>query len=184
MDDDAGTRMLVSHVLKKDGYDVLAADNGAAGLALIREHKPDLVVSDVQMPEMDGFQVVESVRADGDIAATPIILLTSLAERGHMRQGMTTGADDYLTKPFTPAELRESNRPARCWTAFAPTARIGGFQQTAPWRWQTFGCLVPGRRRAIALPASWPGGLHTTGLFCRAARSGLPLPLCQPPCCG
>ena len=108
MDDDAGTRMLVSQVLKKDGYDVLVADNGAAGLALIREHKPDLVVSDVQMPEMDGFQVVESVRADGDIAATPIILLTSLAERGHMRQGMTTGADDYLTKPFTPAELREA----------------------------------------------------------------------------
>lgn len=108
MDDDAGTRMLVSQVLKKDGYEILAADNGAAGLALIREHKPDLVVSDVQMPEMDGFQVLENVRADGDIAATPIILLTSLAERGHMRQGMTTGADDYLTKPFTPAELREA----------------------------------------------------------------------------
>ena len=108
MDDDAGTRMLVSQVLKKDGYDVFAADNGVAGLALIREHKPDLVVSDVQMPEMDGLQVVESVRADGDIAATPIILLTSLAERSHMRQGMTTGADDYLTKPFTPAELREA----------------------------------------------------------------------------
>jgi CheY-like chemotaxis protein len=100
MDDDAGTRMLVTQVLKKDGYDVLAAENGAAGLAL--------VVSDVQMPEMDGFQVLESVRAEADIAATPIILLTSLSERGHMRQGMTTGADDYLTKPFTPAELREA----------------------------------------------------------------------------
>jgi DNA-binding response OmpR family regulator len=108
MDDDAGTRMLVTQVLKKDGYDVLAAENGAAGLALIREHKPDLVVSDVQMPEMDGFQVLESVRAEAEIAATPIILLTSLAERGHMRHGMTTGADDYLTKPFTPAELREA----------------------------------------------------------------------------
>ena len=108
MDDDAGTRMLVSQVLKKDGYDVLAADNGAAGLALIRKHKPDLVVSDVNMPEMDGFQMVECVRAEADIAATPIILLTSLAERGHVRQGMTTGADDYLTKPFTPAELREA----------------------------------------------------------------------------
>lgn len=108
MDDDSGTRMLVSQVLKKDGYDVMSADNGAAGLALIVEHKPDLVVSDVQMPEMDGFQVVESVRADPEIASTPIILLTSLAERGHMREGMTKGADDYLTKPFTPAELREA----------------------------------------------------------------------------
>lgn len=108
MDDDAGTRMLVSQVLKKDGYDVLAADNGVKGLALIREHKPDVVVSDVQMPEMDGFQVLENVRADSSLAATPIILLTSLAERGHMRQGMTTGADDYLTKPFTPQELRDA----------------------------------------------------------------------------
>ena len=108
MDDDAGTRMLVRQVLKKDGYDVLVADNGAAGLALIRQHKPDLVVSDVQMPEMDGFELVELVRLDADLAATPIILLTSLAERGHMRQGMTSGADDYLTKPFTPQELREA----------------------------------------------------------------------------
>ena len=108
MDDDAGTRMLVSQVLKKDGYDVLAADNGAGGLRLIQEHKPDLVISDVQMPEMDGFQVIEHVRADAELAATPIILLTSLAERSHMRHGMTSGADDYLTKPFTPAELRSA----------------------------------------------------------------------------
>lgn len=108
MDDDAGTRMLVSQVLKKDGYDVLTAEDGAKGLALIREHKPDLVVSDVQMPEMSGFQVIEQVRADPTLAATPIILLTSLAERTYVRFGMTTGADDYLTKPFTPQELREA----------------------------------------------------------------------------
>ena len=108
MDDDAGTRMLVSQVLKKDGHEVLAAEDGAKGLALICEHKPDLVVSDVQMPELNGFQVLEQVRADARIASTPIILLTSLAERGHMRHGMTTGADDYLTKPFTPLELREA----------------------------------------------------------------------------
>ena len=108
MDDDAGTRMLVSQVLKKDGHEVLAAEDGAKGLALICEHKPDLVVSDVQMPELNGFQVLEQVRADDRIASTPIILLTSLAERGHMRHGMTTGADDYLTKPFTPMELREA----------------------------------------------------------------------------
>ena len=108
MDDDAGTRMLVSQVLKKDGYDVMTAEDGAKGLALIREHKPDLVISDVQMPELNGFQVLEQVRTDAQISTTPIILLTSLAERGHMRLGMTTGADDYLTKPFTPLELREA----------------------------------------------------------------------------
>jgi CheY-like chemotaxis protein len=108
IDDDAGTRKLVCQVLKKDGYDALEAEDGAKGLALIRQHKPNLVVSDVQMPVLNGFQVLEQVRGDADIAATPIILLTSLAERTHMRIGMTTGADDYLTKPFTPLELREA----------------------------------------------------------------------------
>lgn len=108
MDDDAGTRMLVTQVLKKEGYDVKSAQDGAKGLELIREFKPDLVVSDVQMPEMDGFAVLEQVRQDPDLATTPIILLTSLQDRTNMRQGMTTGADDYLTKPFAPQELREA----------------------------------------------------------------------------
>ena len=108
MDDDAGTLMLVSRVLKKEGYDVMAAPDGAKGLELIRQHKPDLVVSDVQMPELDGFAVLELVRSDEGLATTPIILLTSLQDRSHMRQGMTTGADDYLTKPFAPQELREA----------------------------------------------------------------------------
>lgn len=108
MDDDAGTRMLVSQVLKKEGFEVLAAEDGAKGLDLIREFRPDVVVSDVQMPNLDGFGVLEHVRADETIATTPIILLTSLQDRAHMRQGMTTGADDYLTKPFAPQELREA----------------------------------------------------------------------------
>jgi DNA-binding response OmpR family regulator len=108
MDDDASTRVLISAVLRKQGFDVLAAEDGAQGLALIREHKPDLVVSDVQMPNLDGFGVLEAVRADENIATTPIILLTSLQDRAHMRQGMTTGADDYLTKPFAPQELRDA----------------------------------------------------------------------------
>ena len=108
MDDDAGTLMLVSQVLKKEGYDVLTAVDGAKGLDLIKKHKPDLVVSDVQMPELDGFSVLELVRSDEALATTPIILLTSLQDRNHMRHGMTTGADDYLTKPFAPQELREA----------------------------------------------------------------------------
>jgi DNA-binding response OmpR family regulator len=108
MDDDAGTRMLVTQVLKKEGYDVKAAEDGVKGLELIREYKPDLVVSDVQMPHKDGFAVLDEVRNDPSLALTPVILLTSLQDRIHMRQGMTTGADDYLTKPFAPQELREA----------------------------------------------------------------------------
>jgi DNA-binding response OmpR family regulator len=108
IDDDAGTRMLVGQVLKKEGHEVMVAEDGAKGLALIRQYKPDLVVSDVQMPLLDGFEVLDRVRNDETLATTPVILLTSLQDRSHMRQGMTTGADDYLTKPFAPQELREA----------------------------------------------------------------------------
>lgn len=106
IDDDAGTRLLVGQVLKKEGYQVMTADDGAKGLALVREFKPDLVVSDVQMPLLDGFEVLDQVRNDPALASTAVILLTSLQDRSYMRQGMTTGADDYLTKPFAPQELR------------------------------------------------------------------------------
>lgn len=108
IDDDAGIRLLVSQVLRKDGLQVMVAEDGVKGLALVREHKPDLVVSDVQMPLMDGFEVLDQVRNDPALAATAVILLTSLQDRSYVRLGMTTGADDYLTKPFAPQELREA----------------------------------------------------------------------------
>lgn len=108
IDDDAGTRLLVAQVLKKEGYQVMAAEDGVKGLALIREFKPELVVSDVQMPLLDGFEVLDQVRNDVALASTAVILLTSLQDRSYMRQGMTIGADDYLTKPFAPQELREA----------------------------------------------------------------------------
>lgn len=161
MDDDAGTRMLVSQVLKKDGYEVLAAEDGEKGLALIKKHRPDLVVSDVQMPLMDGFQVLESVRGDPEISGTPVILLTSLAERGHMRQGMTTGADDYLTKPFEPQELREAvnaqlNRLVRADVMrsmavdTAVTAALSEQQQKISQLYE--------ERLAVSLSQQWPDG--------------------------
>lgn len=108
MEDDAATRTLVSSVLRKDGHEVLAADNGKDGLALILQRHPELVISDVQMPGMNGFEVLAAVRQDAAVAATPVVLLTSLQERAHMRIGMTSGADDYITKPFRPGELRDA----------------------------------------------------------------------------
>ena len=105
MEDDAATRTLVASVLRKEGYDVLSADNGISGLELVRQNKPDLVISDVQMPLMDGFAMLQALRADPALLHTPVVLLTSLQERAHMRIGMTSGADDYITKPFSPKEL-------------------------------------------------------------------------------
>lgn len=108
MEDDPGTRRLVASVLEKQGHEVVAAEDGAKGLALLATRRPDLVISDVQMPGLDGFEVLASVRRNKELAGLPFILLTSLQERVHMRIGMTTGADDYITKPFRPDELREA----------------------------------------------------------------------------
>jgi CheY-like chemotaxis protein len=108
MEDDAATRLLVASVLKKEGHEILSAENGVQGLMLVEGRRPDLVISDVQMPEMNGFQMLAALRQDTATATLPVILLTSLQERAAMRIGMTTGADDYITKPFRPGELREA----------------------------------------------------------------------------
>jgi CheY-like chemotaxis protein len=110
MEDEAFTRNLLTSVLKKDGHEVLSAEDGAKGLLLVESRRPDLVISDVQMPNLNGFDMVATLRrhADPDIARTPVVLLTSLPERAHMRIGMTTGADDYLIKPVRPGELLEA----------------------------------------------------------------------------
>ncbi|UUZ69584.1 response regulator [Polaromonas sp. P2-4] len=84
----------------------MSSDNGADGLLLVRNHQPELVISDIQMPVMDGFAMLQALRAEPALLAIPVILLTSLQERAHMRIGMTSGADDYITKPFRPGELR------------------------------------------------------------------------------
>ncbi len=108
MEDDAGTRKLVCSVLQKDGHQVADAENGALGLEMVFDLRPDLIISDVQMPQVNGFEMLEAVRKNPSVASIPVILLTSLQERAHMRIGMNTGADDYITKPFRPAELREA----------------------------------------------------------------------------
>jgi CheY-like chemotaxis protein len=108
IDDDEAIRTLIATALRLEGYEVAEADNGASGLALVRSNAPDLVVSDVNMPVMDGFAMLQALRTDPAIQATPVILLTSLQERAHVRTGMTSGADDYLTKPLVFGELLEA----------------------------------------------------------------------------
>ncbi len=108
IDDDETIRALIVAALRAEGYKVLEAENGALGLALVREHAPDLVVSDVNMPVMDGLAMLKALRADHTIQATPVILLTSLQERENVRSGMAGGADDYLTKPLVFEELLQA----------------------------------------------------------------------------
>ncbi|AEG93436.1 response regulator transcription factor [Ramlibacter tataouinensis] len=108
VEDDRLQRFAAVQALSKAGHQVLEATDGQTGLAMAQSHHPDLLVCDVMMPGLDGYQVLAALRSDPTIAGTPVILLTSLAERTQVRQGMNAGADDYLTKPFSFAELREA----------------------------------------------------------------------------
>jgi len=89
-------------------YEGIAAENGAIGVKLALQHLPDLIICDVMMPELDGYGVFTCLRADPQTATIPFIFLSAKADKSDLRQGMNLGADDYLTKPFTIAELSEA----------------------------------------------------------------------------
>ena len=108
IDDDAHQRSFAAMVLQEAGHQVCEAENGQEGLQAALRQVPDLIVCDVVMPVMNGYQLVGAVRGEPAICTTPVILLTSLAGRAQVRVGMTAGADDYLGKPFQPAELRDA----------------------------------------------------------------------------
>jgi DNA-binding response OmpR family regulator len=107
-EDDASTRLLIKSVLSKAGHQVETFDDGEKGLVRLLEGDVELLISDVQMPGTDGFALVSHIRAHQQLLDLPCILLTALAERAHMRTGMTSGADDYVTKPFQPQELMDA----------------------------------------------------------------------------
>ncbi|MES2384466.1 MAG: protein kinase [Pseudomonadota bacterium] len=108
VEDEDAIRSNIVRLLNLEGFDTVAAADGQAGLAEARSRAPDLIISDVNMPGMDGFALLAAVRADNVLATTPFVLLTALDDRGSMRRGMTTGADDYLSKPFTRTELLDT----------------------------------------------------------------------------
>jgi two-component system, sensor histidine kinase and response regulator len=95
-------------ILRLEGFDVQGAENGQLGLQCAYEYLPDLIICDIMMPEMNGYEVLYQLRNSSSTRLTPFIFLTARTERRDMRQGMNLGADDYLTKPFTVAELLES----------------------------------------------------------------------------
>jgi signal transduction histidine kinase/ActR/RegA family two-component response regulator len=105
VDDDEAARELSTRILEKQGYQVETAESGAEGLAAIAKSPPDLVVLDVMMPGMDGWQVLEQLKAEPDTADIPVVMLSMLNER---EMGLSLGADDYITKPVDKARLRES----------------------------------------------------------------------------
>jgi two-component system, OmpR family, response regulator len=103
VDDEDNLRTMLVAALKFEGYDVAAAPNGREGLRSVKESKPDLIVLDVMMPELDGFGMLKRLRETGD--RTPVVFLTAKDTSADAVEGLGLGADDYLSKPFSLEEL-------------------------------------------------------------------------------
>lgn len=106
IDDDPLIHKIVEASLMKDNFKVLYAANGESGLALALQNKPDVVLLDVVMPGMDGFEVCQKLRQDPALKYVPVIILTALDDRDSKVQGLEAGADDYICKPFDKLEFR------------------------------------------------------------------------------
>src|SRR6478735_749298 len=105
VDDDAKIVRLVRTYLERDGFSVVTAADGPAALDAIERHRPALVVLDLMLPELDGRAVIRAVRRDDEAAHTPILVLSARSSTIDRIAGLEDGADDYLPKPFSPAEL-------------------------------------------------------------------------------
>ena len=110
VDDDPELLNNVSELLVEEGFEAISAGNGADAVALAKARAPDLVVCDIAMPLMDGYQVLRALRAHASTTHLPFIFLSARAERNEVRAGMNLGADDYVTKPFQLPELLDAIR--------------------------------------------------------------------------
>jgi len=104
IEDDPGTLRLMVYTLQHEGYQVITAANGLDGLRKAMKEKPDLVVLDVMLPGIDGFEICHRLRADPQTAHLPILMLSGKAQEIDKATGLKVGADDYITKPATPSE--------------------------------------------------------------------------------
>lgn len=108
IEDETDIRETIAEILENEDFEVITAGDGEAGLQLARQQQPDLILCDVMMPKLDGYGVVAALQQDPATTTIPFIFLTARADKADMRQGMRLGADDYLTKPCTSAELIEA----------------------------------------------------------------------------
>ena len=105
IEDEELVRENISDLLIAEGFDTINAPNGTIGVELAKKQKPDLIICDVMMPDIDGYGVLNILRQSLETATIPFIFLTAKAEKSDFRQGMNLGADDYITKPYEPDEL-------------------------------------------------------------------------------
>ena len=108
IEDEPEMRRNLTTVLRLEQFHALPAENGRIGIELAKKEKPDLILCDVMMPELDGYGVIAALRADPETAAIPFIFLTAKGEKPDIRAGMNLGADDYLIKPVTKYDLLDA----------------------------------------------------------------------------
>ena len=104
-EDEPQIARLIEFKLEKEGYEVTWKENGEEALKAIKTDKPDLILLDVMMPVMDGYEVLRRLKEDENLKSIPVVMLTARAQERDVVKGIDLGAEDYITKPFHPAEL-------------------------------------------------------------------------------
>ena len=105
IEDEPEMRRNIAALLRYYEYEPITADNGRSGVEAAHRERPDLILCDVMMPELDGHGLLQALQTDASLARIPFIFLTAKGKKGDLRSGMNLGADDYLTKPVPNAEL-------------------------------------------------------------------------------
>ena len=105
IEDDPSVRGLIKDLLETNNYIVLSASDGTDGILIGVKEKPDLIICDIMMPKLNGFEVIESLKKNPDLNSVPFLFLTAKTEMSDIREGMELGADDYITKPFRAVNL-------------------------------------------------------------------------------
>jgi DNA-binding response OmpR family regulator len=106
-EDEPDIRELIAFTLRFAGHEVVTGANGEEGYELVRRERPDLAMFDVRMPKMTGYEACQKVKADLDIAHTPVVFLSAKGQESEIQQGLDAGAEEYLLKPFAPDQLTE-----------------------------------------------------------------------------
>ncbi|HAD81916.1 MAG: hypothetical protein A2509_02800 [Candidatus Edwardsbacteria bacterium RIFOXYD12_FULL_50_11] len=107
VDDEPYIARVIKFKLEQEGYTVISANDGQSGLQKIKEEKPDMVLLDVMMPGLSGYEVCQKIREDAELAGIPVVILTAKGQERDREQGLSMGASDYITKPFSPNRLLE-----------------------------------------------------------------------------
>src|SRR5439155_2722870 len=105
LEDEQDVAELIRYNLTKEGYDVVIAGNGADALRLARDTRPDVILLDIMVPQLNGWEVCRWLKQDAELATIPVIMVTGRVEEGDKVLGFALGADDYVTKPFSPRAL-------------------------------------------------------------------------------